>query len=151
MTVRKPPCPVCGDCENVQCQGGGTHGMYRYSCFNIKDHQETAQPVVWQQVPPHRNVNHGVIKILISSTGGSSSGRTYNCSICGQPKKGHVCTNRARIEKPTLRKSTNSTNKNTHENDFDDAEIEMQLFGSSIQMKTPFNILNEFDDESSSQ
>ena len=48
MTVKKPPCPVCGDNAAVKTKGGGTLGQYRYICK-----YETCM-TEWQETPPHK-------------------------------------------------------------------------------------------------
>ena len=78
MTKAKPNCPVCMLPIAVKTLGGGTFPMYRYRC--------TACDHYWQTVPPHRAEEKGFVQKPTRAM------KEYRCSICLQPKRGHVCT-----------------------------------------------------------
>jgi hypothetical protein len=62
MVKAKPPCPRCGETKFVKTQGGGSLGMYRYSC------RDATCQMDWQQVPPHRTTETTDAKISIKKT-----------------------------------------------------------------------------------
>lgn len=82
----KPPCPVCTSTQWVKTIAGGSKGVYRYVCY--------AHPksVEWQQIPPHKQVSNESLRLKMKDTGVQRARRDYRCGLCGQIKKGHVCT-----------------------------------------------------------
>ena len=78
----KPPCPMCGDNVRVKTLGGGTRGMYRYTCEHPSCSSE------WQQVAPHKQDPRVPTSIIMKKPGAS---RKYRCGVCGAMKRGHVC------------------------------------------------------------
>ena len=92
-------CPTsCRQCEAgslVTCAGGGSrHGdffMYRYKCL----HEDCK--AVWQQVPPDLLSDGQDARATLVMKRKNPN----RCRQCGQPKKGHICSNPAGI-RPTM-------------------------------------------------
>lgn len=53
----KPACPVCDSAVHVRTLGGGTPGMYRYTC--------DADDTRWQEKPPHQLLKHESRRVVM--------------------------------------------------------------------------------------
>ena len=63
----------------VRCIGGGTYPKFAYRCECGKE---------WQQIKPKDVAEQGLQK---TPTFRNHRG-SYSCKLCGQPKKGHICS-----------------------------------------------------------
>lgn len=87
MTREKPNCPQCNTNKYVRTMGGGTHSKYRYMCEG-----DDCNNLLWQQKPPHKiRTTENIFADLTISKKSSRRSSSYLCSVCKQPKKGHIC------------------------------------------------------------